>query len=693
MNNDFMNRVNAIMLEQQQPPAQDQYGAFAEMVPRQTVIRNQPHMLAYINPQEEQMLRDMGGSGLPGPDGVPAYDHWWGHSAAQSFGNAVNTASTYVADKVSNAYDTVSTGLTNTFTGTGADDVGNFGYLGDALGSIGDDLGITEYGTNLGAGSVEEVTSTVLPEFKDSKGGIHETQEAADLMNTNISDEANRAFAIANGVKYRTGSGPFATFNYKFDDNAGVEYDTPEEALAANQLLAAQVPVETTNSVVAQDFGQVYDASGNRIDTAGALPSADTSSNTIIQDVKNFFTPFDGTSYEDGVLQTDNSEYGQYTSVDGETTSNIRPLARAHTVDLEGNLIQPTIITNDDGTTTFDNTAEDGNVYYDDSVTRGQLNPSLYTPGAGGEDFDATMLEQFGDATLSTMAAMFLPGGAFIGTLKNIGNWLIEPSLDDKVVSKVDGKVIYENSEGQYYSDDSSGDNYLVTGSADPTPLVTADTSTSNDDTTAVQAAPVDNLVTTNLTETQAIEEAFQRRRKGGGYGMLPDYMKKYVSGQVFDEKVRKVVLDDGTEVFVTPDNRILSEEDLANTAVSGDIEYIKTGETEEVAAGYTVMDNNTGILTRYDNDNNIVSEVDTAVMGALRDVYGETGPTQDDADFILRMATGLEPEDLRYDFNNSGTITAQDSLEIAKFLGTQPSITAPQQIVEQSQERKDFIA
>ena len=260
------------------------------------------------------------------------------------------------------------------------------------------------------------------------------------------------------------------------------------------------------------------------------------------------------------------------------------------------------------------------------------------------------------------------------------------------MVSKVDGKVIYENSEGQYYSDDSSGDSYLVTGSADPTPLVTADTSTSNDDTTAVQAAPVDNLVTTNLTETQAIEEAYQRRRKGGGYGMLPDYMKKYVSGQVFDEKVRKVVLDDGTEVFVTPDNRILSEEDLANTAVSGDIEYIKTGETEEVAAGYTVMDNNTGILTRYDNDNNIVSEVDTAVMGALRDVYGETGPTQDDADFILRMAGGLEPEDLRYDFNNSGTITAQDSLEIAKFLGMQPSITAPQQIVEQSQERKDFI-
>ena len=42
-------------------------------VPRNTVIANQPHMLAYINPQEEQMLRDSGGSGIPGPGGIPAY--------------------------------------------------------------------------------------------------------------------------------------------------------------------------------------------------------------------------------------------------------------------------------------------------------------------------------------------------------------------------------------------------------------------------------------------------------------------------------------------------------------------------------------------------------------------------------------------------------------------------------------------
>jgi len=42
-------------------------------VPRQTMIQNQPHMLAYINPEEERMLRENGGAGLPGPGGVPAY--------------------------------------------------------------------------------------------------------------------------------------------------------------------------------------------------------------------------------------------------------------------------------------------------------------------------------------------------------------------------------------------------------------------------------------------------------------------------------------------------------------------------------------------------------------------------------------------------------------------------------------------
>ena len=83
--NTFMDRVNAIVQKNQMPQAmmgqpEPAYpdagiGALENVVsgaPRQTEIMGQPHMLAYINPQEEQMLRDAGGAGLPGPDGVPA---------------------------------------------------------------------------------------------------------------------------------------------------------------------------------------------------------------------------------------------------------------------------------------------------------------------------------------------------------------------------------------------------------------------------------------------------------------------------------------------------------------------------------------------------------------------------------------------------------------------------------------------
>ena len=42
-------------------------------VPRQTTIGGQRHDLAYINPFEADLLRSYGGSGEPGPGGVPAY--------------------------------------------------------------------------------------------------------------------------------------------------------------------------------------------------------------------------------------------------------------------------------------------------------------------------------------------------------------------------------------------------------------------------------------------------------------------------------------------------------------------------------------------------------------------------------------------------------------------------------------------
>jgi hypothetical protein len=87
--NTFMDRVNGIVQKNQAatmgmaPPQSAAYpdaglGALenvANNVPRQTMIRDQPHMLAYINPAEEGMLQDYRNDApvFAGPDGVPAY--------------------------------------------------------------------------------------------------------------------------------------------------------------------------------------------------------------------------------------------------------------------------------------------------------------------------------------------------------------------------------------------------------------------------------------------------------------------------------------------------------------------------------------------------------------------------------------------------------------------------------------------
>lgn len=48
--------------------------AHSKMAPRRKVnVRGQKHSLAYINDREKRMLRQAGGSGKPGPNGIPTY--------------------------------------------------------------------------------------------------------------------------------------------------------------------------------------------------------------------------------------------------------------------------------------------------------------------------------------------------------------------------------------------------------------------------------------------------------------------------------------------------------------------------------------------------------------------------------------------------------------------------------------------
>ena len=64
--------------------------AHSKMAPRRKVnVQGQPHSLAYINKDEARMLRRMGGSGKPGPSGIPTYigDNWGGGYSSEGGSN------------------------------------------------------------------------------------------------------------------------------------------------------------------------------------------------------------------------------------------------------------------------------------------------------------------------------------------------------------------------------------------------------------------------------------------------------------------------------------------------------------------------------------------------------------------------------------------------------------------------------
>ena len=519
MNNDFMNRVNAIRSgNQPQPQPQNQYGAFAEMVPRQTMIADQPHMLAYINPQEEQMLRDMGGSGLPGPDGIPAY--WFHNDDGPSFTESLSNVGNAIKD------------------------------------------------------TFKEVTTLGKADTQTYNPTTYTPTVTTTPTNTNKTPYVE---PIANPVVL---SYPTSTF--------GDVVLNPEDAIIT--------PVVTNTTPVVTN-----------------TTPATTEKNTLYQNIANSFTPGDGKTYRDGVLVDES--VGQYTSVDGGTTSNIRPLARSHTVDVDGSPLD------------FGAAGSDGVTRYANDITAGQLNPSLFTPGYGDEDFDIGLGEQIGDYAKSALGSL-IPGAGFMSVAKLLGKYQVNPSVSDKVISKVDGQTIYQNADGDYYTQGGADNFYFTKGAYDPTPVSdnSENAGTFKDEgSSSLGALPgAAGAGGGGAGDQSSSILEYQRRRKGGGYGMLPDYMKKYITGEKIDETVRTVVLEDGTEVFVTMDGRMLSQDDLKNTALAGDIiRYNTAGDRVDIDGNIINSDGD-----RIDSDGNVM---DAGIM-------------------------------------------------------------APQQIVEQSQERKDFI-
>jgi len=113
--------------------------------------------------------------------------------------------------------------------------------------------------------------------------------------------------------------------------------------------------------------------------------------------------------------------------------------------------------------------------------------------------------------------------------------------------------------------------------------------------------------IRSDIYGTRTNSEDYNRRFKGGGMGnYMPEYLRRYASGESIDELVRKTTLPDGTPVYVTPDGRYLRIEDFAGTALSDKITNVK-GEEEQFLQGYTLTDA-AGNVTTYTSDGSIIS-------------------------------------------------------------------------------------
>ena len=375
--NTFMDRVNARVQADRartnrasppQPPYPDAgIGALenvANGVPRQTMIGDQPHMLAYINPQEEQALRDMGGTGLPGPDGIPAYwsftdpSSWGdgqGYTGGSDTGQAVVDTFTSVKDNVTDFFTptttpTITPTVTNTNTNTNTNTTP-----------------VVTTTTDTGTGSntiLQDLTNLVT--FAGNKSYVDGKEITVNNLGQNFANwvtdsdnleyKDNVLYDLTTGVPVVGAEAEASFFNTGYDENTGtyenklaptnitgstmvtpevsVSTKTPEELAEIAKKIEEDRLLAEANNIPSRysregrtyfdDNNNPYDSVQEAINANTALLSSNTvsagtdvgtnvgtvntvgalpsGSNNVTQFFANLLTPFDNQSYVDGNL-------------------------------------------------------------------------------------------------------------------------------------------------------------------------------------------------------------------------------------------------------------------------------------------------------------------------------------------------------------------------------------------------------
>ena len=308
-------------------------------VPRQTEIAGQPHMLAYINPEEESLLQEYRNDApvLEGPGGVPTYS-WWsdnigdGNSFSESVANVTTRSdgASYVGGQLVDdntgeslsAGDTSSTG--DVISGKMNNEDNDTNFTESVAGASAETPATETVATAPAAERVSRWTEGAV--YDEASGGFVIPPQETTWWAENVGEGNTFSESVANvttgsdGATYvggqlvddltgnfiepggTTSTGKVIAGTMNNDDNditPGASTSTDSKKLTATGLYFDE---DTGHEVRALPSGQEYLVGSDGAFVGLKTAPVNTTQNNLLQNTANLLNPFDDKTYTNGEL-------------------------------------------------------------------------------------------------------------------------------------------------------------------------------------------------------------------------------------------------------------------------------------------------------------------------------------------------------------------------------------------------------
>ena len=532
------------------------YGAFSNMAPRKTNIMGQPHMLAYINPQEEQALRNMGGAGLPGPDGIPSYyvdgltnvlsknerkGRTTSYTVEDAFGNVKNIAKEDFNDFVSSNDRTLSM-LAGTFEPSDSDERIQMQQV-QARAAMGEDAydaqrrssernnSVTAFGGEPVEGvdfdTVYDPVTNISQRVRRDQAANRATAQRLKNESTGFFDDASALGSlISGGVSNIFSSAPETSVG-------GISNIVENPNLKDGTYNESQLD---DNWGYTRADGTVVTAFQDRIDGGGKNFGGEMFG---ISGGKNI--DYDG----DGYITSEEAKIGG--GLNQNFISNISNVSGATPL---GSGLEPTGV---------------ANILYDYTPYGLAYKGAKYLTGNFG--YEGRPDTSVSDSDVNN--------NANVSIIDSIFNNPIVNTITDAVDGVTD---LFTDGVTDLFTDDSGDDNDNIPF----VPLINNDDDDDDDVKTKYQTTPV----------TKDIDYEYKSYTKGGGGGgFLPSYIQKYLSGTDIDEMIREFVDASGNKFLINKDGVVIDPDSVVGARIGERIELIDSGDDETIGFTVEVLD------------------------------------------------------------------------------------------------------